>query len=178
MNINGKNILIFPEYHLTDFPPQVPLAKKEAYNILDGYKNFGFDVLISGYVEKDNNENYSSCLIIDGENTYNVRKKHVDEDEQKVINPCVEKKEPIELSIGRTLIIICVEFKSLIESEYTNIDKQGNIENLLLISAMFHKFEENTEKCLNYCKDYKIKRFITSDRFFGTKMNEILKISG
>ena len=178
MNINGKNILIYPEYHLTDFPPQVHLAKEEATNILDGYKKFGFDVLISGYVEKDNNKNYSSCLVIDGEKTHNVRKTRVHEDEQKIINPCIDKKEPIELSIGRTLIIICVEFKSLTAGEYTDIDMKGNIDNLLLISAMSHKFEENTAMCLKYCKKNQIKRFITSDRFFGLKITEIGEFSG
>jgi len=53
MNINGKKILIFPEYHLTDFLQQVPLTKEEAYKTLDGYKKFGFDILISSYVEPE-----------------------------------------------------------------------------------------------------------------------------
>ena len=60
MIINGKNILIFPEYHLTDFPPHVQLSREEAHNILKWYEKFGFDVLISGYVEKENNKKRKS----------------------------------------------------------------------------------------------------------------------
>jgi len=173
MNINGKNILIFPEYHLTDFPPQVPLLKQEAHNILSGYEKYGFDVLISGYVETENKKNFSSCIVIDGEKTFNVRKIHVHKDEQSIITPSKEMKRPIDLSIGRTLIIICREFKFLNEPEYQSIVEKGDIMNLLLISAMYHKFEENTAICLKYCKEYKIKRFITSDRFFSLKITEI-----
>ena len=76
MRINGINILIFPEYHLTDFPPQALLSRQEAYEMLLPYKRFGFDVLISGYIEKARNEKFSSCLVIDDKEVHNVRKKY------------------------------------------------------------------------------------------------------
>jgi predicted amidohydrolase len=81
MEIKGKKILIFPEYHLTDFPPQVPFTKEDAYQTLAEYKKFGFDILISGYVETETNESFSSCLVIDGEEIHNVRKTQVHENE-------------------------------------------------------------------------------------------------
>ena len=73
MIINNKNILIFPEYHLTDFPPQIKMSQNEAHDTLILYKNFEFDILIAGYVEENEGELYSSCLIIDGDNNFNIR---------------------------------------------------------------------------------------------------------
>lgn len=173
MKINGKNVLIFPEYHLTDYPPQVPLLKQEAYDLLVEYKKHEFDILISGYVEKEEKRNFSSCLVIDGTETHNFRKSHPHKEEINFISPSSDKKSPCQLSIGQTLFIICREFSLLTSGEYQDVVDKGDIENLILISAMFHKFEENTKMCLRYCKENKIKRFITSDRFFGLNAFEV-----
>ena len=40
MIIKNKKILLFPEYHLTDFPPQVKLTQGEAYNALLMYAKY------------------------------------------------------------------------------------------------------------------------------------------
>ena len=173
MRINGKNILVFPEYHLTDFPPQTPLTMQEAYELLMAYEKHGFDVLISGYVERENNNNFSSCIVIDDGKTHNIRKVRPYKDEEKFISPSTDKKNTIDLSIGKSLFIICHEFSLLLEGEYQDIIAKSDIDNLILISAMFHKFEENTKTCLNYCKEHKIKRFVTSDRFFGLNVTEV-----
>jgi predicted amidohydrolase len=178
MRINGKNILIFPEYHLTDFPPQATLTKNEAYEILMAYEKYGFDVLISGYVERESSNMFSSCIIIDDGKMHNIRKLRPYKDEVKFISPSTDKKHTVNLSIGQSLFIICHEFSLIFKGEYLDIIAQSDIDNLILISAMFHKFEENTKKCINFCKDHKIKRFVTSDRFFGLNVAEIAKIKG
>ena len=173
MRINGINILIFPEYHLTDFPPQALLSRQEAYEMLLPYKRFGFDVLISGYIEKAHNEKFSSCLVIDDKEVHNVRKKYPYKDEINIISPSTDENKPIALSIGLSLFIRCHDFSFLLDGEYQDTIDQGRIDNLILISAMFHKFQENTNRCLKFCKALGIKRFITSDRFFGLKQTEI-----
>jgi predicted amidohydrolase len=178
IKINGKSVLILPEYHLTDFPPQIALTSEEAYGILKEYEKYGFDVLISGYVERENDKNYSSVLFIDDGKTHNVRKSHLYSDEQEIISPNEAPRRSVELSIGKTLLVICNELKFLNDHEYQCIVRNEEIVNLLLISAMFYKQKDNTEQCLGYCKDHGIKRLITSDRFFGLEITEIDRISG
>ena len=77
--------------------------------------------------------------------------------------------------LGRVYLsfVTCHEISFLLNGEYQDIIDQSDIENLFVISAMFHKFEENTKMCLNYCKQHKIKRFVTSDRFFGLNVTEV-----
>jgi predicted amidohydrolase len=173
MKIKNKKVLIFPEYHLTDFPPQISLSSQEAYDLLIAYKKFGFDILISGYVESDEINNYSSCLIIDGENIHNIRKSRPYKDEIGIISSGIEINKPINLSIGLSCFVLCHELSFLLNEEYKNIFKHEIIENLILISAMFYKFKENSERGLDFCRKYKIKRFITADRFFGVNQTEI-----
>jgi hypothetical protein len=39
MNLYGKEIILFPEYHLSDFPPQVSFTQSEADDInIQGYE--------------------------------------------------------------------------------------------------------------------------------------------
>lgn len=103
MRVNDKKVLIFPEYHLSDFPPQALLTKQDAYDILSSYMKFGFDILISGYVERDGDKNYGSCLVIDGTNTWNIRKNRAYKDEIGIITAGTEANNPIDLSIGLSL---------------------------------------------------------------------------
>lgn len=57
--------------------------------------------------------------------------------------------------------------------DYQAIFKRERIENLILISAMFYKFQENSEKGIDFCKKFKVKRFITADRFHGVNQIKI-----
>lgn len=168
MIINNKNILIFPEYHLTDFPPQVKMSLDEAYNTLIAYKNFGFDIYIAGYVEENEGNLFSSCLIIDGGNTFNVRKRYPYNEENEIITAWHEANFPLELSIGRSYFFLCNDISAELKEQNNRIMDQ-NIENLFLISAMFYNFNENVKAGIDYCKKYDIKRFITADRFNGIK---------
>ena len=86
MKIKNRNVIIFPEYHLTDFPPRITLTRNDVYYILIAYKKFDFDLLISGYVERNDANLYSSCLIIDGENIHNIRKNRPYKDETEIIS--------------------------------------------------------------------------------------------
>jgi predicted amidohydrolase len=166
MKINNKKILIFPEYHLTDFPPQIKMSQVEAYDALMIYEKFGFDVFIAGYVEVDAGSLYSSCLVIEGRNVFNIRKRYPYEDEKKIITAWNGANSPIELSIGLSYFLLCHDF-TLELTEQKNITVNQNIENLFLISAMFYRFSENLKAGIDYCKKCKIKRFITADRFNG-----------
>lgn len=85
MKINNKKILIFPEYHLTDFPPQIKMSQDDAYGALMSYEKFGFDIFMAGYVEVDQGSLYSSCLVIDDGNIFNIRKRYLYKDENKII---------------------------------------------------------------------------------------------
>ena len=107
MIINNRKILIFPEYHLTDFPPQIKMSQDEAYDTLMIYKNFGFDIFIAGYVEENEGNSYSSCLIIDDGNTFNIRKRYPYNEENKIITAWRGDNSPIELSRGRSYFLLC-----------------------------------------------------------------------
>ncbi len=174
MKINNRKILIFPEYHLTDFPPQTPLTRQQAHDILAAYKKQGLDLLVSGYVEQEEDRLYSSCLVIDGPNTYNIRKDFPYKDEADFISPSPEKRNPVDLSIGLTLFVICHDYSFLLRGAYQQLVETHDIENFILISAMFENFQENTEKCISYCRKNRIKRFISSDRFFGLNATDVM----
>lgn len=172
MIINNKNILIFPEYHLTDFPPQIRMSQNEAYDALMIYKNFGFDILISGYVEENEGNLYSSCLIIDGDKNFNVRKRYPYNDEIEIITPWHGNNHSMELSIGISYFLLCNDMVTELKDQY-NMNRVENIENLFLVSAMFKNFDENVKAAIDYCNRNNINRFITADRFNGVNKQVI-----
>lgn len=176
MIINNKKLLVFPEYHLTDFPPQVTMSQDEARNTLIMYKKYGFDVLIAGYIEVDDGNLYSSCLIIDDSITFNIRKRYPFKEETKIISPWLEDNHSIELSIGRSFFLLCNDLIARLKEQY-NMNGVENIENLFLISAMFNKFNENVEAGIDYCIKHNIKRFITADRFNGVNQQVLENIA-
>jgi predicted amidohydrolase len=168
MIIDNKNILIFPEYHLSDFPPQVKMSRDEAYNTLMAYEDFGFDIYVAGYVEENEGKLYSSCLIIEDGNASNVRKRYPYDEETKIITAWHGDNPPVELSIGRSYFLLCNDI-SVELKEQNHMISNHDIENLFLISAMFYNFIENVKAGIDYCKKHEIKRFITADRFNGIK---------
>ena len=170
MIIGNKKLLIFPEYHLTDFPPQVKMSSDEARTMLMMYSKYGFDILIAGYVEIAEENLYSSCLIIDESNTFNIRKRYPYNDENKIIIAWHGKNSPVELSIGKSYFLLCNDLNKELDR---GMDLIQNIENFFLISAMFNNFEENIKSGIAYCKQYNVKRFIYADRFNGIKQQEI-----
>ncbi len=171
MKINNKKILLFPEYHLTDFPPQIKMSQSEAYETLMIYEKFGFDLFIAGYVEMDKGISYSSCLVIDEGNVFNIRKRYPYNDENKIITAWGNENTPIELSIGLSYFLLCHDINMV--REQNHIKGSKDIENLFLISAMFYKFSENVKAGIDYCNKCKIKRFITADRFNGINQTVI-----
>lgn len=173
MMIKNKNILIFPEYHLTDFPPQVKMSQDKAHDILLNYKHFGFDILIAGYVEENEGLLFSSCLIIDDGKSFNIRKRFPYNEEIKIITPWRGNNNSIELSIGRSYFLLCNDMIEELKDQ-NNMNRVDNIENLFLISAMFNNFNENIKAAIDYCNRLKISRFISADRFNGVKQ-QILK---
>ena len=176
MIINNRKLLVFPEYHLTDFPPQVTMSQDEARNTLIMYKKYGFDILIAGYIEVDDGNLYSSCLIIDDSITFNIRKRYPYKEETKIITPWLGNSHWLELSIGRSYFLLCNDLIAELKDQH-NMNRVENIENLFLISAMFDKFRENVEAGIDYCIKYNIKRFITADRFNGVKQQVLKNIA-
>jgi len=168
MIIDNKNILIFPEYHLTDFPPQIKISQNEACDILMLYKKYGFDILIAGYVEENEGKLYSSCVIMDGDNNINVRKRHPYNEELKIITPWRGNNDPIELSIGRSYFVLCNDIVADL-TDQRNMNRGEDIENLFLISAMFNNFDENVKAAIDYCNRFNIRKFVTVDRFNGVQ---------
>ena len=174
MLINDQKVLIFPEYHLTDFPPQIELSQLQAYELLKEYKRFGFDVLIAGYVEKERGELFSSCLVLDKGKIFNVRKQFPYKDEGTIITAGAAINTPIELSIGLSYFFLCNDLTAILSGNEKNIIPK-DIENVFLISAMFNKFDENMKLGIDYCERHGIKRFISADRFNGIKETIIVK---
>ena len=172
MQINHRKMLIFPEYHLTDFPPQITLSQNQAYDILAGYKKFGFDLFIAGYVEKENGNNYSSCLIIDDNQVFNIRKQTPFKDEIGLISPSDRVNDPIPLTIGLSYFLICHDIQVLLADPPDDL-KTKNIDNLVLISAMFFNFKETMAEGVAFCRRNNIRRFITSDLFYGVQQKTI-----
>jgi hypothetical protein len=51
------------------------------------------------------------------------------------------------------------------------------VENIFLISAMLHNFDETRANTIAYCKRWNVKRFISADRFNGIQCQRIEKLS-
>jgi len=174
MIIKRKNVLIFPEYHLTDFPPQFSMSQKQASLLLKPFFTYGFDLIISGYVETSNGLNYSSCIICDQENIYNVRKRFPDKKEIEKITAGETILKPTKLSIGTSYFLICKDISvELKNGKMDQLVEKYQIENLFLISAMFYNFQKNVDLGKEYIKKKNIQRFIIADRFNGIKQFEI-----
>jgi len=109
-------MILFPEYHFSDFPPQSSFTKDKIIELVKDYYN-ETDLCIAGYVEFSEEKLYSSVIIKDGSNFTNLRKKFPYQDEQEVITGDPEQCSIMDLSIGRSYFFICndlaVELKEL-----------------------------------------------------------------
>ena len=174
MIIKEKSIIVYPEFHFSDFPPQIYFSKNEISNILKNIKNISrSDIIISGYIEKENDKLYSSCFIIDGETTFNIRKKYPYGKEKDVILAGDSSFKLIPLSIGNSYFFICNDITVELETKQLNDFLKDNfVENLFLISAMKKNFDKWIKKLKMKAEKLNVERIIFCDRFNG---REILK---
>jgi len=72
VQVNGKTLLLLPEFELTDFPTDAPIGCEEAERLLRTGRG---DVAVGGFVEiSDDGKRFSSCLVVDANNVHLVRK--------------------------------------------------------------------------------------------------------
>jgi predicted amidohydrolase len=97
--IEGKKLLLFPEFELTDYPPQLCMNAHMAKACM---RHSTADISIAGFVETAGKKQFSSCVVIDGRNEYIVRKFKPFHTEVGAISGNDEKPHVLPLSIGRT----------------------------------------------------------------------------
>lgn len=168
MNVYGRELVLFPEYHLSDFPPQINFTQCEAEDVLCVINVNKADLIISGYVERFENNIYSSCLILDQGKAYNLRKKYPYKDENKFIISGDKGFQVISLSIGKSYFFICNDITyELDNNEFSRYLEENSIENIFLISAMGMNFDKCMEKLKSRAKQLGAKNVIYCDRFNG-----------
>ncbi|MHA1217012.1 MAG: hypothetical protein ACTSPX_06815, partial [Candidatus Thorarchaeota archaeon] len=74
-------------------------------------RELGDGVVIAGYVEKAGDQFYSSAIVLDGDNSpFNVRKSEPwGRREKSWLSGSGHAPPVLDLSIGKTLVIICVD---------------------------------------------------------------------
>lgn len=101
-------ITLLPEFHLTGFSQQEAITQSDAAILAEGYDG---QVVVAGYVERMGNDFYSSAIVRDEDGSiYNVRKSEPWGNSEKAwISGSGHAPFVLDLSIGRTLVIICAD---------------------------------------------------------------------
>lgn len=168
-------MLVFPEFHLSDYPPQRTFRQAQVKDILKIFQRNEEDVVISGYVEEDLNVLYSSCMILDGRKEYNLRKRNPYKDETSIISGGESRIKVLNLSIGLSCFFICWDIKEITEPYIEELFRVNKIENVFLISAMLNSFSKNVDNLSLFCERYRVKKLIISDRFHGKEIRDLEK---
>ena len=167
MEFNDKKVLIFPEYHLSDFPPQIVYTQYDVEKVVKALA-LKSDIVITGYVELYGDKLYSSCLINDGGLVYNIRKKYPYSNEEKIICGGSPDYRVLELSIGKSYFFICNDITVELEKRRLHDFLSTNgVENIFLISAMGKNFEKWHHELKDIAFRIGIKNVIYCDRFNG-----------
>ena len=101
-------ITLLPEFHFTGFSQQEAITQSDAAILAKGYDG---QVVIAGYVERIGNDFYSSAIVLDENGSiYNVRKSGPWGNSEKAwMSGSGHAPFVLDLSIGRTLVIICAD---------------------------------------------------------------------
>ena len=104
----SKHITLLPQYHLTGYENGKGITQEEAMELACG---LGDGVVVSGYVEQDGDRFYSSAIVLDGDNgLLNVRESEPwGRSEKSWMSGSHHPPPALDLSIGRTLVILCVD---------------------------------------------------------------------
>jgi len=104
----SESITLVPEYHLTGYEKGTGITQDEAMGLA---RELGAGVVVAGYVEKAGDRFYSSAIVLDGDNgPFNVRKSEAwGSSEKSWMSGSGHPPPVLDLSIGKTLVIICVD---------------------------------------------------------------------
>jgi predicted amidohydrolase len=99
-------ITLLPEYHLTGFTPEEAITPSQAAEMVSPLPG---DVIVAGYVERDNNSFYSSAIVVDrGGSIHNIRKSEPwGRKENSWLTGSHCAPPILELSTGPTIVLIC-----------------------------------------------------------------------
>jgi predicted amidohydrolase len=140
VEIRGKTVHLLPEFELTDYPSESPLTVEEAQSRL---REVPGHVVIAGFVERQGAKRFSSCLVLDGENAYIVRKSKPSKTEVGTIDASNEEPKALPLSIGRTVLILCSDLRLYCEApSFLKMCRETNTTCGFLISAWKDNFKD------------------------------------
>lgn len=165
ISIEGKEVRLFPEFELTDYPPQFFMDAQMAKDCL---RNGTADISIAGFVEAFGQKRFSSCVVIDRSNEYIVRKFKSFRTEIGTISGYDEKPHVLPLSIGNTVIILCSDLRLFIKDAYfLDYCRHFGANIGILLSAWKHGFQEAIDLMRVFRDKIDLTESLIIDRFNG-----------
>jgi len=166
VQLNGKAVLLLPEFELTDFPTDAPISREEAERLL---RTGQADASVAGFLEKsDDGRLFSSCLIVDGENVHLVRKCAPHETERGVFDSSREEPGILPLSIGKTIVFLCSDLGRFCTDErFLEKCKCSGVQVVLLVSAWLHNFPKAVALMAEFARTTGAEHCLIIDRFNG-----------
>jgi predicted amidohydrolase len=162
---------IFPEFYLGGFPPNMYLTPKAAYDKIR--EDYDDEIIIAGYSEINLLNFYSSALIIDGDNYYSTRKTEPwGRMEKKLYQSSSEIPKVYDLSIGKTLVLLCNDAFEVKFGKVTYSEELWGTSNIDLIVVVSH-WENGIDEFLikrgvkRLAKGTECNRWILCDTFNG-----------
>jgi predicted amidohydrolase len=167
IKIKGKKVLLLPEFELTDYPTKHPLSVKKASQIVG---QFDANIKIAGFVEKNLSRLYSTCIVVDGTNVHVVRKYIPSKTERDVLDPSFERPSFMNLSIGKTIILLCSDTKIFANDDlFISQCLDNKARNVFLVSAWLKNFDKAIKLMTNLAKELNLRQCYIMDRFHGLK---------
>ena len=167
IKIDGKKVLLLPEFELTDYPAKNPLSVKKASQIL---KRFDADIKIAGFVEENMSKFYSTCIVLDNKNTNVVRKYIPWKTEKDILDPSFERHSFLNLSIGKTIILLCSDTRLFVNDDlFIYQCLENKVSNVFLVSAWLRNFDKAIYLMNNLTKELNLRHCYIIDRFYGLK---------
>ena len=165
IEIEDKTILLMPEYELTDYPPINPLTQEEAAERIQG---LDADITIAGFVESSAGKLFSSCIVLEERNIHIIRKNKPYTTEVDIICESVDIPPVLDLSLGKTIILICSDAILFGEEDaYLQNWNAVGVEIAILVSAWKHNFGKAVEVMNHIVDAVGIKHCYIIDRFNG-----------
>ena len=166
VHLNGKAVLLLPEFELTDFPTDTPISRQEAEGLL---RTGHADVAAAGFVEKsDGRKRFSSCLIVDGSNVHLVRKCAPHETETGMFDGSGDEPGILPLSIGKTIVFMCSDLgRYCTDERFLEKCRCSGIQVAILVSAWLHNFPKAVALMTEFARTTGAGHCLIIDRFNG-----------